>query len=99
MASNAGRTKGSSGLSRWTRNVNPSFSRSRNAEPVLALGAGRLVFEFTEFKAGHQLASDCLQELDTRAVSGGLDTLHTARDSLSTGLCCIGLISLQPRPE
>ena len=44
-ASNAGRTNGSIRLSTWTRKVKVSDSQLRNAEPVLARGADRLVFE------------------------------------------------------
>src|SRR4051812_34417372 len=45
-ASNAGRKSGSTRRSRWSRKVEVSLSQSRNFEPVLARGNGRLAFEF-----------------------------------------------------
>src|SRR4051812_14393468 len=79
-ASNAGRTKGSTRRSRRTRKVSRSLSRSRNPEPVLARGCGRLTFEFIGRKVSlgstgeiqHEqrdptLAPVDLAQIDTRA--------------------------------
>src|SRR5262249_41427625 len=45
-ASNAGRKKGSNRRSKCKRNVDVSLNQFKSIEPVLALGIGRLTFEF-----------------------------------------------------
>src|SRR5208282_5978341 len=50
-ASNAGRKSGSNRRSRCTKTVEVSLSQFKNAEPVLAFGAGRLILDSVTFKA------------------------------------------------
>ena len=59
-ASNAGRANGSKRRSIRTMSDRTSLNRSRKSEPVLARGAGRLVFEFT--------ALERLQEFNQRSL-------------------------------
>src|SRR3954468_24716373 len=66
-ASNAGRTNGSIRRSTRTRSVDKSASRLSSADPVLAGGRGRLVFESTALLAG---TSECLQQFDQRPLVG-----------------------------